>query len=120
PAAAPGWRLPAAAAAVVVALVAGAVAPGAGGPADVTRVGLAAVARSTVGLTDLGALADPTRRAACLDAAGHPGGEVLGGRRVRLDGVDGVLLVLPTGQLGRLRVLVVAPSCQVLSDTVVG
>lgn len=120
PAAAPRWRRPAAAAAVVVALVVGAVASGAGAPADVTRVELAAVARSTVGLTDLGALADPARRAACLDAAGHPGGGVLGGRRVRLDGVDGVLLVLPTGRLGHLRVLVVAPSCQVLSDTVVG
>lgn len=111
-----------AAAAVVVALAAGAVSgvAGPGAPADVTRVELAAVARSTVGLTDLGALADPARRATCLDAAGRPGAPVLGGRRVRLDGVDAVLLVLPTGQLGSIRVLVVTPSCTVLDDAVVG
>ncbi|QJY45752.1 hypothetical protein [Pseudonocardia broussonetiae] len=119
---APRRGLLAAAAAVVVALAGGAVSgvAGPGAPADVTRVELAAVARSTVGLTDLGPLADPARRAACLDAAGRPGAAVLGGRRVRLDGVDAVLLVLPTGQLGRIRVLVVTPSCTVLDDAVVG
>lgn len=109
------WLLAAAAALVVAAL---ALRPA--GPPDLTRVELAVAARSTVGTTDLGALADSARSDRCLAAAGHPGAAVLGGRQVRLDGVAGVLLVLPTGELGRLRVLVVTPDCAVLADDLVG
>ncbi|MDN5930541.1 MAG: hypothetical protein L0I24_05685, partial [Pseudonocardia sp.] len=90
------------------------------GPPDLTRVELAGFARSTVGTTDLGVLADPARRDGCLAAAGHPGAAVLGGRQVRLDGTPGVLLVLSTGELGTFRVLVVTPGCAVLADDVVG
>jgi hypothetical protein len=45
---------------------------------------------------------------------------------VLLDGRPGVLLVLPTGRAGRLRLLVVAPSCgaggpaEALADQLVG
>ncbi|MBW0114226.1 hypothetical protein [Pseudonocardia abyssalis] len=113
------WVL-AAAAAAVVALLCGVPASGPDAALDVSRVELAAVARSTVGLTDLGDLTDPARRDACLRDAGLPGAAVLGGRQVRLEGTPGVLLVLSTGELGRIRVLVVSPSCAVLDDTVVG
>lgn len=111
-----GWVLLVAAAALVVAVLA--LRPA--GPPDLTRVELAAAARSTVGTTDLGALADPARRDGCLAAAGHPGVAVLGGRQVRLHGTPGVLLVLSTGELGRFRVLVVTPDCAVLADDLVG
>ncbi|GAA3249320.1 hypothetical protein GCM10017691_60290 [Pseudonocardia petroleophila] len=113
------WVL-AAAAAAAVALVPGLPATRSDGVLDVDRVELAAAARSTVGLTDLGALADPARRDGCLSAVGVDGARVLGGRQVRLEGAPGVLLVLSTGELGRFRVLVVSPSCSVLDDTVVG
>lgn len=112
-------------AAAVLALVTGLLNARTGGPPEVGRVELASVARSTVGLTDLGELADPLRRDACLRSAGvtgtaTPDTTVLGGRQVRLDGTPGVLLVLSTGELGRFRVLVVTPSCSVLSDGTVG
>ncbi|MHA6786061.1 hypothetical protein ACVGOW_34435 [Pseudonocardia saturnea] len=110
-----GWVLLAAAAALVVGVLA---LPA--GPPDLTRVELAGFARSTVGTTDLGVLADPARRDGCLSAAGHPGAVVLGGRQVRLDGTPGVLLVLSTGELGAFRVLVVTSGCAVLADDVVG
>lgn len=81
-----------------------------------TRVDLAAAARSALGADDLGALADPRRRAACLDAIGlgpASAGRVLGGRGVLLDGAPGTLLVLATGELGDLRIIVVDPACGV-------
>lgn len=91
----------------------------------VTRIELAALARSTVGLDDLGELADPDRRAGCLAAVGEPGAPVVGGRRVSLDGDPGVLLVLTTGVLGRFRVLVVDAACgpaggSLLAERIVG
>ncbi len=92
---------------------------------SVTRVELAAVARSTVGLDDLGELTDPDRRDACLAAVGSADAEVAGGRRVTLDGEPGVLLILTTGVLGRFRVLVVDAACgptggSVLAELVIG
>lgn len=111
-----GWVLLAAAAALVV----GVLALRPAGPPDLTRVELAGFARSTVGTTDLGVLADPARRDGCLAAAGHPEAAVLGGRQVRLDGTPGVLLVLSTGELGAFRVLVVTSGCAVLADDLVG
>ncbi len=79
----------------------------------VTRVELVALGRTAVGTLDVGDLADPARRAACLravapDAAGET---LLGGRRVVLDGRPGVLLVLATGVRGGLRILTVDPGC---------
>ncbi len=109
-----------AAAVIVGALTVGGLFGGRDGRLDVTRVGLAAVARSTIGQTDLGPLTDPARRGACLRTAGHPDAEVLGGLQVRFDGVPGVLLVLPTGDLGRFRVLIVDEACRTLTDDVVG
>jgi hypothetical protein len=79
----------------------------------VSRVDLVAVASSTVGVLDVGDLADPARREACLravlpDAARE---RLLGGRRVILDGRQGVLLVLATGTRGELHVVTVDPGC---------
>jgi hypothetical protein len=111
-----GWVLAAAAAALVVAALV--LRPT--GPPALARVELAAVARSTVGTTDLGELADPARRDGCLTAAGYRGARVLGGRQVRWEGRPGVLLVLSTGELGVFRALVLAPGCAVLADEVVG
>lgn len=107
------------AAALVVGLVI-ALVRGPGGAVEVTRVELAAVARSTIGGTDLGPYTEVPRRAACLATAGHADAPVLGGRRVRLDGAPGVLLVLSTGVLGRFRVLVVDDACRTLADELVG
>ncbi len=79
------------------------------------RTELVAAGRSAVGDGDLGALADPARRAACLRAIAAagiaPDSEVLGGRQVELDGHRGILLVFPAGELGVFRVVVVDPEC---------
>jgi hypothetical protein len=102
--------LAAAAAAAVV--VVGAPRPGP--PVlTVSRVDLVAAATAAVGTVDVGALADPDRRQACLravlpDAAGL---RLLGGRRVVLDGRPGVLLVLATGTRGGLDVVTFDPGC---------
>jgi hypothetical protein len=101
-----------AAAAAVAVVVVGAPRPGP--PVlTVSRVDLVAVATAAVGTVDVGALADPDRRQACLravlpDAAGL---RLLGGRRVVLDGRPGVLLVLATGTRGGLDVVTVDPGC---------
>ncbi len=101
-----------AAAAVVAAVVLGAPRP-APPVLTVSRVDLAAVATSAVGVVDVGDLVDPARREACLravlpDAARE---RLLGGRRVVLDGRPGVLLVLATGTRGQLHVVTVDPGC---------
>jgi hypothetical protein len=80
------------------------------------------------GLTqrDLGPLNNPRRLAACERVASLPAQPPLGGRQVLLDGRPGVLLVLPTGVVGRFRLVVVVPECgtsaagPVLADIVVG
>jgi hypothetical protein len=101
-----------AAAAAVAVVVVGAPRPGP--PVlTVSRVDLVAAATAAVGTVDVGALADPDRRQACLravlpDAAGL---RLLGGRRVVLDGRPGVLLVLATGTRGGLDVVTVDPGC---------
>lgn len=79
----------------------------------VSRVDLVAVATSTIGTTDVGDLADPARREACLRAVlpAAAGQRLLGGRRVVLDGEPGVLLVLATGTRGGLHVVTVDPDC---------
>jgi hypothetical protein len=93
------------------------------------RVDLAAAGTAAVGVDDLGPLADPARRAACLRAVGPTGARaddpVLGGRRVLLEGRPGILVVLATGTLGQFRLVVVDPGCGVaggtlLAETVVG
>lgn len=79
----------------------------------VSRVDLVAVATAAVGTVDVGALADPDRRQACLRAVlpDVAGMRLLGGRRVVLDGRPGVLLVLATGTRGGLDVVTVDPGC---------
>lgn len=70
---------------------------------------------------DFGELADHATRTACLARLGAPGLEPLAGRPVLLDDRPGVLLVLPTDRSGRLRVLVVGPSCtEILADATTG
>jgi hypothetical protein len=116
--------------AAAAALAAVAVAPTALGgrsapatpPAPAVRpVELVALGRAAVGTLDVGDLADPDRRAACLAAvapaaAGEP---LLGGRRVVLDGRPGVLLVLATGTRGGLRILTVDPACGPAGGTLI-
>jgi hypothetical protein len=79
------------------------------------RVDLAAAGRAALGTTDVGDLADPARRAACLRVVGPPGvapdAPLLGGRRVEVDGRPAVLLVLASGELGRFHIAVVDPGC---------
>jgi hypothetical protein len=82
--------------------------------------------RAGLGARDPGPLADPVRRAGCLVAHGLPAGAVpLGSRQVLVDGRPGTLLVLPTGQAARFRLLVVGPGCapadpETLADLTVG
>ncbi|MGI9063960.1 MAG: hypothetical protein ACR2FQ_09155 [Pseudonocardiaceae bacterium] len=75
-----------------------------------------------LGAPDYGPLAEPGALQACLattDAGAV--GEPLGGREVTVGGRRGVLLVLPTGELARFRLLVVSPGCTtVIADDVVG
>jgi hypothetical protein len=96
-------------------------------PAAVALVELVAVGRATVGTTDVGPLADPARRAACLRAVAPASTSeaLLGGRRVVLDGRPGILLVLAAGRGTGLRILTVDPSCgpgggTLLAEVVVG
>jgi hypothetical protein len=93
------------------------------------RVDLAAAGAGALGVDDLGPLADPARRAACVRAVGptgaRPDDAVLGGRRVLLEGRPGILVVLAAGSLGQFRLLVVDPGCgaaggTLLAETVVG
>ena len=82
--------------------------------------------RAGLGVRDPGPLADPARRAGCLVAHGLPAGTVpLGSRQVLVDGRPGTLLVLPTGQAARFRLIVVGPGCtaaapDTLADLTVG
>ncbi|MCT7661294.1 hypothetical protein [Mycobacterium deserti] len=61
---------------------------------------------------DYGSLDDPQRRAACLDAVGHPATRVWGARPVEVDGTPGILLVLPGDSAGDVIALVVTPECK--------
>ena len=110
----PAWRplVAAAALAAVVATGLGALVHRPAPAAAITRVELVAVGRAAVGTMDVGGLADPARRVACLRAVAPDAAEerLLGGRRVVLDGRPAVLLVLATGTLG-LRILTVDPAC---------
>lgn len=68
--------------------------------------------RRGLGARDPGPLSDPARRAACLGAHDLPAATVAwGSRQVVVDGAPGTLLVLPTGQAARFRLLVVGPGC---------
>jgi hypothetical protein len=112
----PAWRplLVAAALAALVGTGLGALArPPRPDAPTVTRVELVALGRSAVGTMDVGDLADPARRVACLRAVAPAaaGETLLGGRRVVVDGRPGVLLVLATGTVGGLRLVVVDPAC---------
>ena len=89
--------------------------------AAAVTTGLVALGRDAVGTMDVGDLADPARRAACLRivAPAAESAPLLGGRRVVLNGRPGTLLVLGTGTLGRLRLVVVDPNCGTLLAHVV-
>jgi hypothetical protein len=75
---------------------------------------------------DLGPLAEPGRLPGCLAANGVPSGtDPLGAMEITVDGSRGVLLVLPTGQIGRFRLLVVGDDCapgtpSLLADHLIG
>jgi hypothetical protein len=108
----------------VLLVVAGLLQPGEAQP-RITAAQLGGVATAAVGTHDAGELADPVRRAACLNAVAPPGlrpdAPLVGGRGVVLEGRRGVLLVLSTGKLGSFRVVVVDPACtELLADTLIG
>lgn len=87
---------------------------------------LATALQDGLAAADYGPLGGQGRLDACLAAnAVDPAVVPLGAREVELDGTRGVLLVLPTGTAGRLRLLVVAPDCgagraATLADITVG
>jgi hypothetical protein len=60
---------------------------------------------------DYGPLADPQRRASCLDGLGYPATKVLGARPVDMFGRPAVLMVLPGDIPKTVVALVVEPSC---------
>jgi hypothetical protein len=110
---------------VLTAAAAGLVAVVLTGPAPTPSTDLASAAGRVLAeqSRDVGPLADPRALASCLLRAGAaaPGGPLLAGRPVRLDGTDGVLLVIGTGSLGRVRAVVPRRDCSgVLADVVVG
>lgn len=90
------------------------------------RDGAGIALRAGLGHTDYGPLADPDRRAGCLDAHGVPPGTApVGAREVVFDGRPAVALVFTTGVAARFRVLVVEAGCTAdrpltLADTLVG
>lgn len=90
------------------------------------RGDLPSALRTGLGAADAGPLTDPARLTACLRAQPAPPALApVGLRRVVLDGVPGVLVVLPTGVAARFRLLVVGEDCgdgrpATLADTVVG
>jgi hypothetical protein len=93
-------------------------------PPRIDGVDLATAGRSAVGSSDLGALADPLRRAGCLRAAGvlglDPNAVPLGGRQVELARGPAVLLVFATGELGVFDVVLVDPDCGPAGGTLLG
>jgi anti-sigma factor RsiW len=100
-----------------------------GTPREAAPMSLDGVDLVTAGLTvrgdfDVGDLADPARRAGCLRAVAAPGvapgAPLLGGRDVVLGGRDGVLMLLATGERGRIHVVVVAPGCGPGGGTLLG
>lgn len=74
---------------------------------------------------DYGALADPQRRASCLDGLGYSGAtRVLGAQPVDMHGQPAVLMLLPGETPKRVVALVVKPDCSsahggLLANTVV-
>jgi hypothetical protein len=119
----PAWRLLLAAAAITAVVVGAGLGallhrPGPASPV-VTRVELVALGRSAVGTMDVGGLADPVRRGACLRAVAPAAAQeqLLGGRQVVLEGRPGVLLVLATGARGQLRIVTVDPDCGTAGGT---
>lgn len=111
-----GLVLTAAAAAVVGVVLTG---PGPG-PTDLA----AATGRVLADRTrEVGLLEDPARLTSCLVGAGAPApaGPLLAGRPIRLNGAEGLLLVISTGERGVVRAVVVTPGCErVLADLTVG
>jgi hypothetical protein len=76
--------------------------------------------------SDYGPLSPPEMMQDCLEANGAAAGtKPLGAMEVTLDGREGVLIVLPTGQAAQFRMLVVGPDCapgnpSPMADDVVG
>lgn len=60
---------------------------------------------------DFGPLADAEKRAGCLAANQASPERVEGARRLDVDGAEGVLFVLTTGQKGQFRLLAVGTDC---------
>jgi hypothetical protein len=79
----------------------------------------------TLNVKDYGPLSDARKRAGCLAANDARPEQVQGTRQVRIDGTDGVLFVLTTGQKGQFRLLAVGIGCSAgtpakLADKTVG
>lgn len=68
--------------------------------------------RAALSRDDLGALADPQRRASCLTGLGYsPTLTVLGGRPVEAFGRPALLLLVPAGTTDQISALIVEPGC---------
>lgn len=81
-------------------------------PLALTRAGLDGALNQALQARDYGPLSPPHMLRSCLTANDVPAGRApLGALEVTLDGRPGVLLVLPTGQIARFRLLVVPPNC---------
>lgn len=108
-----------AAALVVVATAVGVLVGRADSRPDASGIALVGTALSAREVLDVGELADPVRRAACLAAVApqvRPDAPLIGGRLVRYDGTPGILLLLGSGRRGdfTFTVAVVDDSCQQL------
>lgn len=72
---------------------------------------------------DLGALSDPKRLSSCLTGLGYPSStEVLGAQAVDVDGLPGVVLVLPGTTPDQINAVLLRPTCSsidtgLLADT---
>lgn len=102
----------------VVAAAAGLLGPQrpTGGIVAVTTIELEQLAAGSLGVRDLGELSDPARLTGCMarvaeQADVDPDAGVVAGRRVLLDGREGILLLVLTGERGRFDVVVVDPEC---------
>jgi hypothetical protein len=80
------------------------------GPLALKRSDLPGAGFRAYGNANYGPYADPARLGACL-AANNLSGKPSAGRLVTVDGQPGVMMLLPGGALGKIRLLVVGENC---------
>lgn len=83
----------------------------------------AAVAKLSEGTKDYGSLGSAQALDSCLQAAGFPGGQTpIGVQPGTIDGQPAILVLLPTGEMAKFRLVALSPACgsQPLLNKVVG